>query len=277
MATFGSTATTTATTNDIATESFNSCIVVGGSFTLSEDGRVSSIQAYTGGTNSETGVSVKYAIYNSSRNLLCQTESSSYDISGNQWVIRSLTEPYNLTAGTYWLCGIGNGLEMEDSGSTLYIYANNTGGSGRYQTMGSGDFSFPDTFNGSTDALLYDIYATYTALVVWPQTDDATSIGGTSATLNGNLLKLSGGNATIRGFVYDTVSRVYPGEVSTALSGYASVVSESGSFSTGAYSLNISEQTPGRKYYRAFAYDGTTYNYGYEKTVDIKSVAWLTA
>lgn len=277
MATFGSTATSAGASNNIADESNNACFTLSGLFTLSEDGRVSSIQGYLSGTNTEPGVSVMYAIYNSSRVLECFTESSKWDINGNAWIERNLTEPFNLAAGNYWLSALGNGHDMIGTSSNLAMYGAAAGGTSNLQSNNS-RYQFTGNLATSTGTILYDIYATYTALVVWPRTDTATLLSGTSATLSGNLLKLSAGNATQRGFVYDTSSKVYPGQVAVASSGYASSISESGSFATGAYSLNLTNQTPGtRIYFRAFAFDGTTYNYGYEKTLDLNSLAWLTA
>lgn len=81
-------------------------------------------------------------------------------------------------------------------------------------------------------------------------TQAASSIALRTAVGNGNITATGGSNATIRGFEYNTVE-------------YADkVVSETGSFSTGAFTLTLTGLTPGQTYYyRAYATnpDGTSY------------------
>ncbi len=85
-------------------------------------------------------------------------------------------------------------------------------------------------------------------------TSPATNISTTSVTLGGNITNTGGSNATVRGFEYSTTNGF--------ANGSGTPVSESGSFSTGAYTLPVTGLTPGTIYYfKAFATNpgGTSY------------------
>ncbi len=70
----------------------------------------------------------------------------------------------------------------------------------------------------------------------------ATSIGETTATLNGNITSIGGASVTARGFNYGLTSS------------YSSTVSTNGSYGTGAYSIDITGLTCGTVYhFRSFA------------------------
>lgn len=88
-------------------------------------------------------------------------------------------------------------------------------------------------------------------------TSAATDILTTSATGNGNITDLNyGGNATVRGFEWDTDSGAP----------YAHNVYESGSFGTGAYSLSMTSLPAGSTiYYRAYATNPEGTGYGSEQ------------
>jgi len=87
-------------------------------------------------------------------------------------------------------------------------------------------------------------------------TSAASSVEVTTATGNGNITNLNGGsNCTVRGFKWDTVSRSNPAD-------YANSSSDSGSYSTGAYTKSITSLPSGTTVYcRAYATnpDGTGY------------------
>lgn len=161
MATFGSTSETTAVSDKIADEAGADGLVRGNLFTLSENGNVTSIQAYLSGTNAETAVDVKYAVYNSSLVFLGETESSPWDISGNEWIERNFTVPLELTAGDYWLVALGDYSDFAIASSALSMYGASSGGTSRVHNIGA-SYTFPDPVAGTTGTRLYDIYATYT-------------------------------------------------------------------------------------------------------------------
>ena len=70
----------------------------------------------------------------------------------------------------------------------------------------------------------------------------ATSIGETTATLNGNITSIGGASVTARGFNYGLTSS------------YSSTVSTNGTYGTGAYSVDITGLTCGTVYhFRSFA------------------------
>lgn len=95
-----------------------------------------------------------------------------------------------------------------------------------------------------------------------------TEIGKVSSSVTGNIVSLDGGgNATERGVVYDTVSRSDPGNVSPAASAYTSASTESGSFSTGSYTRQLSSLTAGTTYYVRTYYNNTNgYTYSLESS-----------
>ena len=100
-------------------------------------------------------------------------------------------------------------------------------------------------------------------------TDAATSVGPTTATLNGNITGASP-NCDQRGFVWDTSSHGPPGNVAPRSSGYALYWTESGSFDVGAYTYGASSLTAGATYYYRAAvhnsHSGSTWAYGAEQT-----------
>jgi|GEM_PF-4795734 len=89
-------------------------------------------------------------------------------------------------------------------------------------------------------------------------TDNVTSVEETTATGNGNITSLSGGdNCTVRGFQYD---------IDTGAP-YANSAYDSGSFGTGAYTKALTGLTKGELYYiRAYATSPLGTGYGSEVT-----------
>lgn len=89
-------------------------------------------------------------------------------------------------------------------------------------------------------------------------TQAASSVEETTATGNGNITSLNGGgNATARGFEYDTDTG----------SPYASSAYDSGSYGTGAYTKGLTGLTKGELYYmRAYATNPGGTSYGSEVT-----------
>ena len=86
-------------------------------------------------------------------------------------------------------------------------------------------------------------------------TNPATNIGVASATLGGNITAIGGSSPTIRGFAWGTSSAL--------LSSGAATTTETGSFSTGTFSQNISGFFAGVIYYfRAYATNPSGTGYG---------------
>ena len=81
-----------------------------------------------------------------------------------------------------------------------------------------------------------------------------------------------GGEIVRRGFVYDTVSRGYPGNIAPEASDYANVEDESGDYGVGFYDLTIGSLSPGTTYYiRAFA-ENSDGDFGYGEELTFKTV-----
>lgn len=88
---------------------------------------------------------------------------------------------------------------------------------------------------------------------------DATSVG------NGNITDDGSGTVTERGFVYDLATKSAPSNVSPASSGYASVATDTGTFTEGAFTKLITGLTPLTTYYvRAYCLNEAGYDYGDE-------------
>ncbi len=82
-------------------------------------------------------------------------------------------------------------------------------------------------------------------------TSAASGIGTARATLNGNITSINGANCTVRGFQYGLSQTP------------TWTVNQSGSYGTGAYSLNVTGLYSGRTYYfRAYATNPAGTSYG---------------
>jgi len=98
-------------------------------------------------------------------------------------------------------------------------------------------------------------------------TNAATSVEETTATLNGDITDTGGENCVYRGFVWGDGSQSNPGNTAPASSGYDSYWSESGSYGTGTFNYGISSLSEGTKYYcRACARNSAGWSYGSELT-----------
>lgn len=96
-------------------------------------------------------------------------------------------------------------------------------------------------------------------------TQAVSAIKDTTATANGNITDTGGVNADEEGFVYDTATKNLPGNVAPASSGYASVVNNTGSFGTGAFTVGLTGLTGGTTYFgRAYSHNSAGYSYGSE-------------
>ena len=96
-------------------------------------------------------------------------------------------------------------------------------------------------------------------------TQAVSSIAATTATGNGNITATGNESASERGVVYSTSSQSDPGNVAPASSSYSGVVTETGTFSTGAFTESITGLTSRTTYYvRAYAKNSAGYSYGAE-------------
>jgi hypothetical protein len=92
-----------------------------------------------------------------------------------------------------------------------------------------------------------------------------------TATLNGVISLLGGAYPSIRGFVYDTATHSDPGNLSPAASAYSTNSTESGNFTTGAYTRNLQSLTKGTTYYvRACAYN--SYGWAYSSEISFTTL-----
>ena len=149
--------------------------------------------------------------------------------------------------------GVGNQPAFGPISNLLYI-----------QGVGSDTFVWTHEFTGSPLMMM-----TATTVVLPTVTTQAESaISSTTATSNGNITNLGGdSSASLRGFVYDTVTHSLPGNVAPGSSGYAHNATSSGSFPTGAYTQGLSGLTPSTTYFvRAVVQNSVGYSYGNEIT-----------
>jgi hypothetical protein len=99
-------------------------------------------------------------------------------------------------------------------------------------------------------------------------TQAVTGIAAVSAIANGNITSL-GDDATCteRGIVYSTSTQTLPGNVAPASSGYSGLVNETGTFSAGAFTENLTGLTATTTYFaRAYSKNVVGYAYGSEVT-----------
>ncbi len=157
------------------------------------------------------------------------------------------------------------------TGSTTQIVVRYNDGSAVTAVPDSG-YYFVDWSDASTDNPRTDLNAsgniTVTANFAFSTTTPtvttsaASSITTTTATLNGNITATGGANATVQGFNYG---------LSTS---YTATTTDSGSFSTGTYSLGIESLTCGTTYhFRAFATNTAGTSYGSDETLTTSACA----
>jgi hypothetical protein len=106
---------------------------------------------------------------------------------------------------------------------------------------------------------------TYTINVPTVGTLTLSAVSSTRATARGEISSTGGAAPDIRGFVFSTATHALPANVAPAATGYESIVSETGSFPIGTYSLDPTSLLEGTTYYiRAFARNSVGYSYGNE-------------
>lgn len=159
-----------------------------------------------------------------------------------------------------------------DSGNTVVVGGDNTSPS---HAGNASKYVSSWTAYSGTDLCFY----VYNSNVLTLSTQYPTSIGLTTATLNGTIEDIAGETCDYRGFVYGTSPVDNPGNVAPGSSGYDSYAQDSGSYSTGSYSNNITSLNQSTGYYvRSFAHNASGYSYGNElKFYTGTTLGWLTA
>ncbi len=117
----------------------------------------------------------------------------------------------------------------------------------RSAVLADGSFMIGGGNSGSTTLSSVNIYS----IPPVSTAQSASSVTATTATLNGTITHTGGQTPTVRGFNYGTTT------------GYGDITTENGSFSTGAYTANITGLTCGTTYhYRTYATntEGTDYS-----------------
>jgi len=98
-------------------------------------------------------------------------------------------------------------------------------------------------------------------------TNSATSVEETAATLDGDIDDDGGLDCDYRGFVWDTSTHSDPGDTAPAASDYTSYWTESGTYNEGNFTHGVSSLTNGELYYyRACAHNSEGWAYGDEVT-----------
>lgn len=213
--------------------------------------------------------STKAVVSNSVTNA-CVPSSSSFT-----WDSFDLPSPISVTAGTlYFLNIITETAFSTDQTAVLDSLASN----GWFDNTNS--YITPQgTSSGSAQTYKFALYATYADVEL--TTTNVSGFSSSGAALNGTIDVIHDAQPTKRGFVYSTTSfPKYPGDVSPGSTNYVNFVEESGTFSTGAYSLNVAGLTNGGTYYfRAYAQTTNGYSYSGKEIrfqVPIPS-AWIAA
>jgi len=118
---------------------------------------------------------------------------------------------------------------------------------------------------GSADVVTMTV--DYTIIGPPVTTNAMSAISSTRARANGNITSTGGADPDIRGFVYDTMSHPLPGSIAPSSTLYGFNTSESGTFTTGAYNLDLVNISTATTYYvRAFTHNSGGYAYGEEVT-----------
>jgi hypothetical protein len=131
------------------------------------------------------------------------------------------------------------------SGSNIKWYAASTGGSAlaTSTTLVNGTTYYASqTVNGVESTSRLAVTATVTSCTPSVTTGAAGSIASTTVTVNGNITAINGANVTVRGFKYSTTNGFNPASAGTTFS-------ESGTFSTGTFSANLTGLNSSTTYY----------------------------
>jgi hypothetical protein len=104
--------------------------------------------------------------------------------------------------------------------------------------------------------------------------NNATDVEEETAVLNGQILDCAGALCDLRGFVWDTESHVYPGDVDPVSTAYPCSWTEPDSFNASSFDHAINGLSVGTKYYfRACAHNSGGWSYGEEISLLTKPLA----
>jgi hypothetical protein len=182
--------------------------IYGTEYTLSETGEASSITASCAGP---AGASYQTAIYDSGGNLVVASEVKAASSESQHWETFSIT-PTTLSAGTYYLAGMGSGAWF-----AFYMdYNSPLNGISNSRSFASG---FPATLSVPTQTdKEYSIYVTYTAIAptaLGTLTYNSTLAGNTTA-----LAILGTSTYGLQGYIFGSnVSGTFTNSSYTLLSG----------------------------------------------------------
>lgn len=185
----------------------------------------------------------------------------------------------------------------DDNGSTIYppitaYFLPGTSTAWTPTTLNSAQIGWKKTVDSSSGFHMTAMWLTvdYVSLE-YPTvtTQAASSVTPVAATGNGNITAIGGEAPDVRGIVYSTSTQSLPGNVAPDASGYSLVVSDTGTFSTGAFTEALTGLSLSTTYYaRAYAHNTDGYSYGGEvnfttgsaptvTTQAVSSIATLTA
>jgi len=234
-------------------------------YQASASGTLNQIQIY-----SHASGNFKAALYsdsNGSPNTLLTDNSTGAPATAMTWNSINVTG-YAVTSGTYYWLAV-----ITDT-SCVATLSSLSSGTVKYKAIAYAGYGFPATAESELSSYTKSIIiAGYEAITITTPTvisSAATSIGNTYALSNGNITNLGGyASCDHRGVVWSTGTHGDPGNVAPASSGYtAGNVDQSGSYTTGAFSENMTGlSSPGTYYYRMYAHNTSGYAYSSEIAV----------
>lgn len=146
---------------------------------------------------------------------------------------------------------------------------------GSLSSLSAGTLYYVRAYAHSSDGYAYGSEVSFTTTSTTPPTlttSAATDTDVDRGTLNGNITALGTSTPTTRGFVWGTSSQSAPGDVAPASSGYDDYNTETGSFSTGAFTYaltGLDDLVP--IYFRSWAHSADGYAYGSQQSFTPKT------
>jgi len=200
--------------------------ITGSSFSLSENGSLTSITAFIGVSNLGMDATCKFGIYDSDKVYKGATQSGdTADITfpAGQWVTRNFASALYLPAGTYWIVALGDSTYVGWGTNVRLFYATGAAGQGGQEARAT-SYTFSDPYNPSTASHKYDIYATYTAGGGGTEVNSsrgaktagkATTNNARSAKVVGKSTANNARSAKVTGVVGDVYTREYNASLPT--------------------------------------------------------------
>ncbi|AWH83628.1 hypothetical protein HYN59_00190 [Flavobacterium album] len=218
-----------------------------------DDITVSSTATVTGPTITTTAASYGPFCANTSNNIVVNYTTTG-TLTGTYSVQRSAA------GGTFATDTTSDLLATVSSGTgtiTATLPSGLAAGNYRVRVVNDTPATISGTNNGSNIVITASVSQAVTSSA-------ATSIGATTATLNGNITTLGVCPAsTEKGFVYSLTSA----NANPIVGGSGVTKTAVGGIATGAYTLGLTNLTPNTGYsFNSYVYDGTTYTYGAVRT-----------